>query len=198
MFVQLFFTACYPKYLLRCLITFLRLYAFFKPSIWWWWCCCCRCLVSSRWCTSAYQGKMIFRISKCRVSMEALQTNNGSVNHDAKVKCLFACDIGLVGHDSLAFLCTEPHLISMQFFFLCFSFSFKSHLHDLLCHWIMCNQRRYMWAWQLNKTRTHCHTVHCSMNFNFGEEEMTFWYFERQWKTARYAAQFFVLSENAG
>lgn len=146
-------------------------------------------------CARVHRGKMIFRMGKYRVSTEALQTNNDSVNHGAKVKCLFACVIGLVGHDSLAIYVAritqkkkqkqQPHIAwRWHSYLISICFPRSSYLHTIRCAIELCASD--MWAWQSNNRPEPIATLFLCMcivqwTSTLAKKRWHFDIFERQW-----------------
>lgn len=149
---------------------------------------------------AAHQGKMIF----CeKVKATCLFSKNGGTGtyNDGKSWCKseMSLHLILVWSDTICCLCTESfddgirmHLILLAFFFfLCRStsliFFFRMHLHDLLCLWIICiwASRYVCWHRQTNKAPCALCLVWCIVQWTSTLAKMTFWYFERQRKTAQ-------------
>lgn len=212
--------ACYPKYLLRCLIasSYGCLFIFCCCLHFICRCCCCyfvfascrfRLMVSVRW--AHHKGRWYFDWGEmprvCNVSTEALLSwGQATVNHGAqKVKCLFTCDIGFIGHDSGSILFVyrifrerkksasdgiRMHFCVLVFSLLFFYFFFRrcgASPRFRLYLWIMCHwESRYRCSdgkWRRKKsmhTEQGTHPpwllLHCSMNFNFGDDDiLIFW-----------------------
>lgn len=241
--------ACYPKYLLRCLIasSYGCLFIFCCCLHFICRCCCCyfvfascrfRLMVSVRW--AHHKGRWYFDWGEmprvCNVSTEALLSwGQATVNHGAqKVKCLFTCDIGFIGHDSGSILFVyrifrerkksasdgiRMHFCVLVFSLLFFYFFFVVvvHLHDSVCTFELCAiENRDIGVRMANGEEKRVCTPNkapirlgscCIVQWTSTLAMMTFWYFERQWKTAHTHTQMLVtffflrrrsLSENAG